>query len=121
MPKKRPARTIEERSQRRERAGKGFHRAEGLCVPYALSELAKAGKRRQRGRRLTEREEGALREQLGARSRSEDGHAIHLRVRWVRCGKKGCRSCPHGLYAYEVWRGDDSAIHERYLGRVNLG
>lgn len=46
-----------------------------------------------------------------------DGHATHIRSRLVRCGKN-CGGCPHGAYFYEVWRGDDGRIHERYLGRM---
>jgi len=44
-----------------------------------------------------------------------EGHATHLRERAVRCGKK-CGGCPHGVYFYERWRGEDGRVHERYLG-----
>jgi hypothetical protein len=26
----------------------------------------------------------------------------HVKIRAVRCGKKGCRACPHAYYAYFV-------------------
>lgn len=40
-----------------------------------------------------------------------------FRCKWVKCGKAGCRSCPHGPYWYERWRDDESKCHERYKGK----
>lgn len=45
-----------------------------------------------------------------------DGHATHVRARRVHCGKK-CQRCPHGVYFYQRWRGDDGKQHEKYLGK----
>ncbi len=46
-----------------------------------------------------------------------NGHAAHVRVRRVRCGKQ-CGSCPHGPYEYLVWRDNDGRVHERYVGKA---
>lgn len=35
----------------------------------------------------------------------------HVKIRAVRCGKEGCRACPHRYYAYLVNRWG-----EKYLG-----
>lgn len=45
-----------------------------------------------------------------------DGHAVHVRSRFVKCGKN-CSSCPHGPYLYEVWREDGGRVRERYVGK----
>lgn len=34
----------------------------------------------------------------------------------VRCGKDGCRSCPHGPYWYATWK-EDGRTRKRYIGR----
>jgi hypothetical protein len=34
----------------------------------------------------------------------------------VRCGKSGCRSCPHGPYWYAYWR-EDGRVRSRYVGK----
>ena len=31
------------------------------------------------------------------------GSSVALRLEEVRCGKAGCRSCPHGPYWYAYW------------------
>jgi hypothetical protein len=45
-----------------------------------------------------------------------NGHAAHVRVRWVRCKAKRCAKCPHGPYLYHVWR-EGGRTRERYVGR----
>lgn len=39
----------------------------------------------------------------------------HIKIRAVRCGKSGCRTCPHAWYAYFV----SPHGNERYLGVCN--
>ena len=39
-----------------------------------------------------------------------------VRRQWVRCGKKGCRSCPHGPYWYAYWR-EGGRLRSRYIGK----
>jgi hypothetical protein len=34
----------------------------------------------------------------------------------VRCGKSGCRSCPHGPYWYAYWR-EEGRLRSRYVGK----
>lgn len=50
------------------------------------------------------------------RARWMEGHQAHYRRRWVKCGKCGCRTCPHGPYLYLVWW-DGERVRERYVGR----
>ncbi|MFP4149914.1 MAG: hypothetical protein ACLFUG_01880 [Nitriliruptoraceae bacterium] len=38
----------------------------------------------------------------------------------VRCGKPGCRSCPHGPYWYAYWK-EDGRTRKRYIGRTLPG
>lgn len=50
-----------------------------------------------------------------------DGHAVHVRTRYVRCGRARCAcrrgdAARHGPYRYAVWRGSDGKLHETYLG-----
>jgi len=35
---------------------------------------------------------------------------------WVRCGKRNCRSCPHGPYWYGYWS-EKGKTRKRYFGR----
>jgi hypothetical protein len=35
---------------------------------------------------------------------------------YVRCGKRNCRSCPHGPYWYEYWRGP-RGTQKKYWGK----
>jgi hypothetical protein len=39
-----------------------------------------------------------------------------FRQQRVRCGKPGCRSCPHGPYWYAYWR-EDGRLRSRYVGK----
>ena len=39
-----------------------------------------------------------------------------LRSEYVKCGKKGCKSCPHGPYWYAYWWADGKT-HKRYVGK----
>jgi hypothetical protein len=44
--------------------------------------------------------------------------AEHYRAEYVKCGKKGCKSCPHGpyWYGYERLKGK---LHKRYYGKLD--
>lgn len=39
-----------------------------------------------------------------------------LRCEWVKCGKAGCRSCPHGPYWYSYWS-EGGKTRKRYHGK----
>jgi len=39
---------------------------------------------------------------------------------WVKCGKPGCKKCPHGPYWYAYWR-EDGRLRSRYLGSAKAG
>lgn len=45
-------------------------------------------------------------------------YAGRYRYRAIRCNKSNCRACPHGSYAYRVWRAEGRQ-RERYLGPVD--
>jgi len=38
-------------------------------------------------------------------------------AKYVRCGKEGCRKCPHGPYYYLVWK-EGGKTKWKYLGKV---
>jgi len=40
-----------------------------------------------------------------------------FRREYVRCGKPGCRKCPHGPYWYAYWR-EGKKTRKRYLGKT---
>lgn len=40
------------------------------------------------------------------------------RSEYVKCGKAGCRRCPHGPYWYAYWR-QDGKLRKRYIGKVD--
>jgi hypothetical protein len=42
--------------------------------------------------------------------------AVTFRQEHVRCGKPGCRTCPHGPYWYAYWR-EGGRVRSRYIGR----
>jgi hypothetical protein len=42
---------------------------------------------------------------------------VKLRQRAVRCGKAGCRSCPHGPYWYAYWS-ENGKRRSKYVGRL---
>ena len=41
---------------------------------------------------------------------------VSFRQQTVRCGKKGCTSCPHGPYWYAYWR-EDGRMRSKYVGK----
>ena len=43
-------------------------------------------------------------------------HKVTFRQEHVRCGKPGCKTCPHGPYWYAYWR-EDGRVRSRYIGR----
>ncbi len=40
---------------------------------------------------------------------------VTYRLETVRCGKRSCRSCPHGPYWYAYWR-EGGRLRSRYIG-----
>lgn len=45
----------------------------------------------------------------------EEG-SVTYRLESVRCGKPGCKTCPHGPYWYAYYR-EGSKLRSRYIGR----
>jgi len=41
-----------------------------------------------------------------------------VRIRPVRCGKKGCTKCPHHIYAYAQYRVGKKVL-DKYLGYIH--
>jgi hypothetical protein len=39
-----------------------------------------------------------------------------LKLRAIKCGKKGCKKCPHGWYVYAQWK-ESGKVKEKYLGK----
>lgn len=69
-------------------------------------------------RRLLILVRGLLLHADGAPAASEAGLPPSLRYRreHVRCGKDGCRTCPHGPYWYAYWK-EGGRTRKRYVGR----
>jgi hypothetical protein len=44
------------------------------------------------------------------------GTKVTFRQETVRCGKKACKSCPHGPYWYAYWR-EGGRVRSRYVGK----
>lgn len=42
--------------------------------------------------------------------------SVTYRLESVRCGKDGCKTCPHGPYWYAYYREGDK-LRSRYIGR----
>ena len=42
--------------------------------------------------------------------------SVTYRLEGVRCGKDGCKSCPHGPYWYAYYR-EGGKLRSRYIGR----
>jgi len=42
--------------------------------------------------------------------------SVTYRLESVKCGKEGCRTCPHGPYWYAYYREGDK-LRSRYIGR----
>jgi hypothetical protein len=42
--------------------------------------------------------------------------SVTYRLETVKCGKEGCRTCPHGPYWYAYFREGDK-LKSRYIGR----
>jgi len=39
-----------------------------------------------------------------------------IQEEYVKCGKPGCKSCPHGPYRYKYWR-EGGVLKKKYLGK----
>ena len=46
----------------------------------------------------------------------EPAGKVTFRQESVRCGKQGCRSCPHGPYWYAYYR-EAGRLRSRYIGK----
>jgi hypothetical protein len=58
---------------------------------------------------------------LGAHGEvTEPEEGVTYRLERVRCGKPGCKSCPHGPYWYAYYREGDR-LRSRYIGRHPTG
>jgi hypothetical protein len=56
----------------------------------------------------------AMGDDFGGADEREPG--VTYRLETVRCGKSGCKSCPHGPYWYAYYR-EGSKLRSRYIGR----
>ena len=45
-----------------------------------------------------------------------DAGAVSYRLESVRCGKRGCTTCPHGPYWYAYYR-EGGKLKSRYIGK----
>ena len=45
-----------------------------------------------------------------------ESDSVTYRLETVKCGKEGCRTCPHGPYWYAYYREGDK-LKSRYIGR----
>lgn len=45
-----------------------------------------------------------------------DAGSVSYRLETVRCGKPGCKTCPHGPYWYAYYR-DGDKLKSRYIGK----
>jgi hypothetical protein len=50
----------------------------------------------------------------------EKSDGVTYRQESVRCGKQGCKKCPHGPYWYAYYR-EDGRLRSRYIGRARPG
>ena len=46
----------------------------------------------------------------------DEGGSVTYRQESVRCGKQGCKKCPHGPYWYAYYR-EGGRLRSRYIGR----
>ena len=46
----------------------------------------------------------------------DDAGKVTFRQEFVKCGKDGCTTCPHGPYWYAYWR-EDGRTRSRYVGK----
>ncbi len=44
------------------------------------------------------------------------GRSVTLQLEYVRCGKAGCRRCPHGPYWYAYWS-EPGRTRSAYVGK----
>jgi hypothetical protein len=51
-----------------------------------------------------------------AEASPDDGPAVTFRSESVRCGRAGCKTCPHGPYWYAYYR-EGTKLRSRYIGR----
>ncbi len=69
--------------------------------------------------KIVQRQEADWKEHEGKQVmiKTKDGKIVTGRVRLkaVRCGKKGCTKCPHKIYAYAQYR-IGKKVMEKYLG-----
>jgi hypothetical protein len=56
----------------------------------------------------------------GPHTAAPPGRTVTFRQEHVKCGKPGCKSCPHGPYWYAYWR-EQGRVRSRYIGRILPG
>jgi hypothetical protein len=67
-------------------------------------------------RRLLIFARGLLVSRHGPEEREGRSGKVTFRQERVRCGREGCRSCPHGPYWYAYWR-ESGRLRSRYIGK----
>lgn len=55
-------------------------------------------------------------DETSAEAADPDAGNVSYRLESVRCGKEGCKSCPHGPYWYAYYR-EGGKLKSRYIGR----
>jgi hypothetical protein len=40
-------------------------------------------------------------------------------VKSIKCGKKGCKSCPHSYYVYGFWK-ENGKTKSKYIGKLGV-
>lgn len=59
---------------------------------------------------------GALETEDSVSAGAEAGK-VGYRQQSVQCGKRGCKTCPHGPYWYAYWR-EGGRLRSRYIGKT---
>jgi 1-acyl-sn-glycerol-3-phosphate acyltransferase len=52
-----------------------------------------------------------------AASNGSNDETVSYRLESVKCGKPGCKSCPHGPYWYAYFR-EGKRLRSRYIGKI---
>lgn len=59
---------------------------------------------------------GALAQNDGNQPGRDEKGKVGYRQQSVQCGKRGCKTCPHGPYWYAFWR-EGGRMRSSYIGK----